>query len=141
MVVSSIETGAVYWRKDKEPALDRFKTSNKILFEYLSQFDDGKAADRVANAFSDSFGATKKFLDFVMTFRPARPIPRVEWASIDWSEKPFDEILGLIYSYRSRALHEGRPFPAPMCLPPEFRGAAAMTEKPHGDASMGAGVL
>lgn len=26
--------------------------------------------------------------------------------------------MSKVYSYRSKALHEGRPFPAPMCLTP-----------------------
>jgi hypothetical protein len=139
LLVSALETGAVLWRGEKEPALARFKTSKVELFDYLSQFDEGKAADRVAEEFRDSFGATKKFLDFVMTFRPGPPMPRPGWASIDWDEGPFKAILKVVYRYRSKALHEGRPFPAPMCMPPD-RVGQVLSEKPHGDVSMAGGT-
>ena len=45
------------------------------------------------------------------------------------------------FGYRSKALHEGRPFPAPMSEPPykrtDWTGAI---EKAHGHFSMGGGV-
>jgi len=45
--------------------------------------------------------------------------------------------LSKIYGYRSRALHDGKPFPAPMCLPPfkEDPSWAAHAEKPIGLAT------
>jgi hypothetical protein len=44
-----------------------------------------------------------------------------------------------VYRYRSKALHEGRPFPAPMCMPPD-RVGQVLSEKPHGDVSMAGGT-
>jgi hypothetical protein len=139
LLVSALETGAILWRGEKEPALARFKTSKAELFDYLSQFDEGKAADRVAEEFRDSFGATKKFIDFVMRFQPGPPMQRPGWAAIDWDEGPFKAILKVVYRYRSKALHEGRPFPAPMCMPPD-RVGQVLSEKPHGDVSMAGGT-
>jgi len=140
LLVSAVETGAVYWRAEKEPALDRFKTAKPELFDYLSQLDDGKAAGRVADEFKDSFGVMRKFLDFLVTFRPEEPTPRPAWGGINWSDKSLQTILNVVYSYRSEALHEGKPFPAPMCLPPFRHAGQAPTERPDGDMSMVGGT-
>jgi hypothetical protein len=140
LLASAVETGAVYWRAEKEPALERFKTAKPKLFDYLSKFDDGNAAGRVADAFNDSFGVTRKFLDFMLTFRPEAPTPRPAWGGIDWSDQSLEAILKIVYRYRSKALHEGKPFPAPMCLPPLRYAGPALTEKPHGDMSVSGGT-
>lgn len=44
--------------------------------------------------------------------------------------------MGKIYDYRSKALHDGTPFPAPMCEPPFYNKEWSVTyaEKPHGGA-------
>ena len=99
---------------------------------------------RVANAFKDAFGVTKKFVDFVITFRPPEP-ESSQWtqrpvASIDWSEASLKKILKIVYKYRSKALHEGRPFPVPMCEPAHTGDDCASAEKPRGHMSMGGGV-
>ncbi|MCX5892453.1 MAG: hypothetical protein NTW80_05680, partial [Deltaproteobacteria bacterium] len=78
--------------------------------------------------------ATKKFIDFVLEFLPPPPIKRpAQWSQIDWSKNKIKKALRKIYSYRSKALHGGIPFPAPMCLPP-FRQPKweAYSEKPLG---------
>jgi hypothetical protein len=95
----------------------------------------------VANDFADSFGATRKFIDFVMKFRPPEPADRPPWGGIDWSDESMKKILKMVYSYRSKALHAGKPFPAPMSEPPYTEGGwVATTEKPHGHTSMSGGV-
>jgi len=43
------------------------------------------------------------------------------------------KLLTLVYNYRSRALHGGRPFPAPMCEPPMIFGDTNVpAERPLG---------
>jgi hypothetical protein len=41
----------------------------------------------------------------------------------------------LIYGYRSTALHQGRPFPAPMCEPPRAFDSGVAIERPLGLSS------
>jgi len=66
---------------------------------------------------------------------------RSPWGMVDWSDEPLRDVLKIVYDYRSKALHAGKPFPAPMCDPPFFQpGMQAPTEKPTGHVSMGGAV-
>jgi hypothetical protein len=140
LFVSALETAADRWRSQKEPALVRFQTAKPDLYQELCKYNS-KLPDRVAAEFADTFGATRKFIDFVMKFRPPEPKERPAWGGIDWSDDSMQKILKTVYTYRSKALHSGKPFPAPMSEPPYKQdGWAAETEKPHGATSMGGGV-
>ena len=140
LFVSALETAALHWRSKQEDPLERFQTAKPSLYEELCKYDDALAR-RVADEFKDSFGATKKFIDFVMKFRPPEPANRPPWARIDWSDASMKRILKIVYGYRSKALHAGKPFPAPMCEAPYMEpGWTAATEKPHGHVSMSGGV-
>src|SRR5581483_2363317 len=140
LFVSALETAALSWRSQKDSPSARLRVSKPELFEYLSNLSPA-AADRVANEFADSFGATKNFLDFVINFRPAEPQERPEWGAIKWSDNSLRGILKTVYDYRSKALHSGKPFPAPMCEPP-YRAShwASATERPLGHVSMRGGT-
>jgi hypothetical protein len=64
-------------------------------------------------------GVTKQFTDFCVTFIPEPPTERpVEWAQFSWDLRTYRKAIQLVYKYRSSTLHDGRPFPAPMCSPP-----------------------
>lgn len=117
LLVSALETAAVHWRAQQEEPLVRFQTAKPDLYEELLNHDP-KLAERVAAEFKDSFGVTRKFVDFVMKFRPPEPKERLAWGRIDWSDAGMRRMLAIVYGYRSKALHEGRPFPAPMSEPP-----------------------
>lgn len=62
----------------------------------------------------------KKFVDVVLRFMPEPPKsrPKAEHLQFEWTEASFEKMLRTIYDYRSRSLHEGKPFPAPMSMPP-----------------------
>jgi hypothetical protein len=142
LLVSALETAAVYWRSNPEDALARFRTENSELYEALFKLDPA-IPSRVADAFKNSFGVTKKFIDFVISFRPPEPKNRPGWTTVamDWSNASLTKILRTVYGYRSKALHEGRPFPAPMCEPALVgSGWAAPAEKPSGSSSMSGGT-
>lgn len=75
--------------------------------------------------------AQKRFVDFLIRFDPGPPADRPAFgaAQVDWGA--MHSHLGTIYNYRSRALHDGRPFPWPMCEPPApIDGHLA--ERPYG---------
>jgi hypothetical protein len=62
--------------------------------------------------------STYRFMEFMVAFDPGPPAnrPSFEWARVPWHE--LRRRLGLIYGYRSACLHEGVPFPGPLCVPP-----------------------
>jgi hypothetical protein len=141
LLVTALETAAQHWRSEEEDPLVRFQTAKPDLYEYLSKLEDRTVVSRVAEAFKDSFGATRKFLDFVLRFRPIAPQERPGWGAIDWSDTSLEKILRVVYGYRSKALHAGKPFPAPMCQPP-YREPTwpTYTERPWGDISTSGAV-
>lgn len=84
---------------------------------------DAPTLSEVANLLADSFGATKKFIDFLIEFLPPPPNirPHVN-ARLSFDKTSLRKILRTVYRCRSKALHGGTPFPVPMCEPPHFLG-------------------
>ena len=131
LLVSSLEAVANQWDKQKGTSVERLEHSKPELFEYLSGLADNEVLQKVADAFGDSMGVGKKFVDFCTTFVPDPPPLRPEFARFPWNEKGLKEALRKVYSYRSRALHDGVPFPAPICGPPDSQpGWQAPSEAP-----------
>lgn len=119
MLVAAVETAASYWQSSKDSPLERLRESHADLVVYLEAAGIEGLAARVASEFADSIGATKKFVEFLVTHLPPPPDKRPdEWAQIEWSRDNFKKAFRQIYNYRSNALHGGMPFPAPMCEPP-----------------------
>ena len=141
MLVSAVETAAVYWRSSEEPPIERLIASKPDLFDILNDTEVPHLAEKVAEEIAPSLGATKKFIDFVLEFLPesptARPPPSMQ---LSLGKRNIKESLSQVYSYRSRALHGGTPFPAPMCEPPFIhQDWDAPAEKPMGLASRSMG--
>jgi len=119
MLVAAVETAASYWRSLADVPLDRLKESRPEFVVYLESTAISGLAERIANEFAESVGATKKFVDFLLAHLPAPPGKRpAVWGRVDWSGESLRRALRQIYKYRSKALHDGMPFPAPMCEPP-----------------------
>lgn len=145
MLVSAVETAANHWRTSKDEPLERLRASKPDLLEYLEGFGDGELPSRVAAFIHDSLGSTKKFVDFLLFHLPPPPEPRpAEWAQVSWKGKDLRRTFSKIYDYRSKALHSGIPFPAPMCQPPfhyKFDEWEADSEVPLGLASYSLGGI
>jgi len=136
MLVSAMETAANHWRTAPEPPLERLKAWKSSLAELIIEKCGEEIAKEIAEAIVDVTGATKKFIDFVTNFFPDPPEHRPEeWAQHSWTKGAIKKSLSTIYKYRSRALHSGMPFPAPMCLPPMKRTENTWEEVPLGLAS------
>ncbi len=74
------------------------------------------AVDAVARAFAREHRATTRFLDFLEKFMPLAPATRPqESLRLDWSPGAMRKCMKQVYDHRSRVLHEGLPFPPPMC--------------------------
>ena len=138
MLVSAVETAAQYWRCEKEPPLDRMRASKPELAAFLQAECSPDVVVRVAELVADYMGATKTFVDFVLEFVPPPPRQRPPQAlRLEWKAMPTH--MRKVYHYRSRALHNGTPFPLPMCRPPRLI-EGGWQEKPLGLAQVALGA-
>jgi len=118
LMVSALETAANEWQRARGDPVERLKESRPELHECLSSLSDD-CLKKVAEGVADSLGITKKFVSFVQAFRPDPPPQRPpEKFLFPWDNENWTKALKTIYGYRSKALYEGIPFPAPMCSPP-----------------------
>ena len=116
MFVSALETAANdFYETDASPD-ERFRASKPELVTYLEEYGDAEHVRKVAELIASSLGATKKFRDFTMHFRPDAPVqrPEHETLQVKWANSGLKRVLNKVYEYRSRYLHGGIPFPAPM---------------------------
>jgi hypothetical protein len=117
LLVSSVESAANQWRKGRGSAVERLVAEKPDFILYLQSCGVNDLVERVANEFSDTLGSTKKFVDSLLTHLPPPPVKRPKWGLVSWQPTDLDKAFRLVYKYRSKALHEGIPFPAPMCEP------------------------
>jgi hypothetical protein len=73
-------------------------------------------APRVADEAARLFGAGRKIRAMLSRYPPDPPSIRPAYHQVDWSK--LERAVRKIYGYRSAALHEGRPIPAPLLEPP-----------------------
>ena len=134
MLTSAVETAAFHWRSAAEAPVDKLTTSKPKLVEILREYGGEELVLKAAEELAPHLGSTRKFIDFILEFLPEPPAERsYEWAQHPWEAKPMKASLKKIYDYRSRALHGGTPFPAPMCLPPSsVAEKKALIEVPMG---------
>jgi len=143
LLVSALETAANRWgRGISESAVERLQDSKPKLHEMLEGAGVPGLVEKVAEEIADTLGATRKFKGFVMEFLPPPPAERPPMIAcqLSWDPTNIRKILGVVYKYRSKALHEGTPFPYPMCSPP-FRDTdwAVPSEVPIGIATSAGG--
>ncbi len=137
MLVSAVESAANQWRSEKESPVERLRTSRPELGELLIQRGGESLLSEVAVLVADYMGATRKFIDFVLEFKPDPPQHRPPtWLQFSWSEENLQSSMRKVYQYRSNALHGGIPFPAPMCEPPMLHSET----KTYGEVPYGEGV-
>jgi hypothetical protein len=119
LFVSALESAANEWRLDMGASIERLEISQPALYKVLAAHEDKTLLSLVADTFAPTTGATKKFRDFCMEFVPAAPPERpADWAQFAWDSSHLRKAIEKIYHYRSKALHDGRPFPAPICSAP-----------------------
>ena len=119
MFVSALETAANQWQAEKKTPAERLTDSYPKLVEILKTAGGDDLIAKVANIIAPLCGSTKKFIDFVLHYLPPAPAKRPsESSQVPWDSNSMEKVLRIIYKYRSKALHGGIPFPAPMCEPP-----------------------
>lgn len=130
LFVSAIEIAAsehVVMRESDEENLREFMPELASLLD--ASGTDGLTAGAAQNL-RHLYGSTRKFRSFLEQFIPPPPAIRPDetcW-QVDWAPAAMKRTLNTIYGLRSKALHEGRPFPAPMCMPGSKGAGAARAE-------------
>jgi len=114
-----LEVAANEWQKEQGDKIARLQHSKPDLYKFLVNLEDRSILPTVAEHIADSLGITRKFVEFVSKFLPDPPQLRPpELAQFNWESSQLKKALRTIYGYRSDALHNGRPFPGPMCEAP-----------------------
>lgn len=127
-LVSAIEVGAVFYNKGRKPVWKRVEHAMPELWNVLIACGETHA-QQVGEILAPLVKSTDRFSTFMAAFLPDPPAQRPQdLAQINWNEIP--GYLQTIYNYRSRALHDGTPFPGPMCEPPMPWSTDVPDEKP-----------
>lgn len=137
LFVSAVESAAGRWHTADVEAGDLLRDQKPDFASRLEERFGQEAMKMVAEEISQTMRATWRFISFLETFCPDPPDPRThESARLDWDIETLRDIFKLVYSYRSRALHGGTPFPLPMCdRPYRHEDWDGYSEVPMGSAS------
>lgn len=140
MLVSALEAAAVHWRMSAGEPEDVLREVKPAWAEMLSAAGGHDLLRSMATELVPLLGATRRFIDFVKRFTPGAPPDRPSEAfRRDWSPKAIGKVADAVYAYRSRSLHAGTPFPAPMFEAPRDWGDGVPSETPDGLATSTAG--
>ena len=114
-LVSALEVLATLHQVETTSAAELLRRSNKPLTDLLAERGGEQLVEDAAKHLHQFVRATGRFIDFTLEFLPPEPADRpAQCFKIDWSRKAMKRALSKIYGYRSLALHNGTPFPAPM---------------------------
>jgi hypothetical protein len=136
MFVSAIEAAAQYWKVEDTSPVDLLKEADESLYRLLRDEGSEQLTSKVAKKIARLLGARKKFVGFILcddhfSDPPLKRPP--EAAQYRWTPETIESSLRIIYDHRSRALHDGTPFPPAMCEPPWTYGDGSHPpEIPHG---------
>ena len=120
LFVSALETAADDVSSSEATSTDRLKSAKPDLAKRLEEVGGREHLKMVADEISHTLKSTKKFIDFAMRFAPRVPKerPKERWLRLNWTKSNLKKTFQKVYHYRSRSLHTGVPFPAPMFRPP-----------------------
>ena len=140
LLVSAVETAANHWNAANLDDPVEALRSARPLWAKLFQDAGGELENIMANELHGITRSFKKYVDFLLLFIPPAPNERpYPGAQVEWTPERLKLVFKQIYTYRSKALHGGKPFPLPMCLPagPRHEGYIAYPEIPSGLATAG----
>ncbi|GEO92174.1 hypothetical protein [Kocuria flava] len=127
-LVGAVEAIAAGQKSVSRPPVDVLADFHPNVWEALGDASTG-TKEKVAKALAQQVGATRKFVDFVESHAPEAPQPRPEYR-VDWST--MRQHMTVVYRHRSRALHDGKPFPHPMLDTPTNGPDGLPSETPVG---------
>jgi len=118
-LVGATESAAGHWAQHQSSAEEVLRLAHGDLAALLDDVGDEVLFREVARLLAPLSRSLRKFVDFLLAFLPAPPSERPsEYYRVDWSPEGMKQHLATIYKWRSLALHNGTPFPAPMCWSP-----------------------
>ena len=126
MLVSAVETAADHWRgRDVEP-LEAIRDLEPDLYEILTDCGREDLVQNVAKKAAKRLRSSRKFVDFSMRHLPCPPSrrPKNDSEKHPWTFDSMKNTMKFVYGRRSKALHEGRPFPLPLCESPKSSGGS-----------------
>lgn len=130
LLVSAVETAAGRWSTEKWSHLELLHKSWPELAKLVAPLE-GTLRDAIAREVAPLSRSSWRFRSFMMEFAPGPPDERPpEPFQLDWTELP--KHLASVYTYRSHALHTGKPFPEPMSDSPLFGSNEFPSEIPIG---------
>lgn len=135
LLVSAVEAvaGLLSPVDDVGDVARHLREAHPDLFTHLDQPGQQEVRSEVVKAFGNTVGATRRFVRFLVTYLPDPPPNGPSQAFlVKWSKQALRKHLRCIYNYRSRALHDGLPFPEPMCSPPYLLDDGTISQKPIG---------
>jgi hypothetical protein len=116
-LIGALETASNLWAKGQEPdPLAQMKRWWPDMHRRLERVAPAEAVEATARELKGFVGAAAKFVDFTASFLPNPPPTRPVHARVDWDD--LGPALRVIYRHRSRDLHDGIPFPDPLCRAP-----------------------
>jgi hypothetical protein len=117
-LVSAVEAIASQPEAPDVPAASLLRETYPDIADRVIRTDDPVLIEWITTTFAKQGGATAKFRNFLLQYRPPPPRSRPAAASkrVKWTN--LRKQLNKIYGYRSDALHDGVPFPELMCQPP-----------------------
>lgn len=127
-LVGAIEAVSSGWKPGKREPVEVLEEFLPRVWEALNDAPT-QTRQTVAKELAQQVGATRKFVNFVEDFAPDPPDPRPEYA-VDW--RRLSDHMRIIYGHRSRALHDGTPFPGPMLDQPRNGPDGVPSEAPIG---------
>jgi hypothetical protein len=141
MLVSAVEVAAVHWRQQSSDGPEElFRQLRPEWAKKLDATGGGELVTYFANEWNELLGATNRFIKFILEHLPEPPELRPQIGFVDWGKKAMKATLNKVYEYRSKALHAGIPFPAPLCLPAMLLGEAYEERPSSLAAASGGGV-
>jgi hypothetical protein len=98
-----------------EDPVAQLKRHKPDLYRLL-QPEPPEVLEAIAGEVSRLYWQSTKVWSLVKAFDPGPPAERPEYLRFDWSE--LEAAIFTIYDHRSRDLHDGMPWPWPLCEPP-----------------------
>lgn len=124
LLVSAVEVVATHNQVATFSASDTLALAIPALHAELLEAGGDDLVSKCAAHLERHLRATARFQAFFERYSPPPP-PRPADKNVfefEWQPAALKKALAKIYDYRSRALHDGTPFPAPMCEAPAQAG-------------------
>jgi len=126
-LVSAVEAVATHHART-EPRWKRVELAMPKVWKLLAEVGRDHA-ELVGSELAHLANSTARFLTFLEDYAPGPPEVRPAGHQLDWED--LRSAFRQIYGYRSRALHDGTPFPDPMCEPARAFDDGVIVEAPY----------